>query len=110
MVRFKDVTKVVLVLALCFSFAGAGNADADTDYSCAGLTDVCIEAGAAYEASVLNEAKYAECHDNILCFYSATNRAKNLADGKLYLEKKNAVCGYADEVCGVEMRASIRKK
>ena len=26
MIRFKDVTKVVLVLALCFGFAGIGNA------------------------------------------------------------------------------------
>ncbi|MCA6073138.1 MAG: hypothetical protein LE178_06405 [Endomicrobium sp.] len=26
MIRFKDVTKVVLVLALCFGFAGVGNA------------------------------------------------------------------------------------
>jgi hypothetical protein len=42
MSKFRDLLKVVLVLALYFSFAGAGNADADTDYSCAGLTDVCI--------------------------------------------------------------------
>ncbi|MCA6072502.1 MAG: hypothetical protein LE178_03065 [Endomicrobium sp.] len=27
MIRFKDVTKVVLVLALCFGFAGIGNAE-----------------------------------------------------------------------------------
>jgi hypothetical protein len=28
MVRFKDVTKVVLVLALCFGFAGVGSVEA----------------------------------------------------------------------------------
>jgi hypothetical protein len=33
MIRFKDVTKVVLVLALCFGFAGVGNAGDDLESS-----------------------------------------------------------------------------
>jgi hypothetical protein len=58
MIRFKDVTKVVLVLALCFGFAGVGNADDNDDHVKEHILIVGKQADALHKAYDRRYARY----------------------------------------------------
>jgi hypothetical protein len=93
MVRFKDVTKVVLVLALCFGFAGVGSAA--EALSCDGYRrqeydpahraykeakNAYINAEADYQQAGYINVRHEECKKNSKCKYSASKHEANKVD------------------------------
>ena len=105
MVRFKDVTKVVLVLALCFSFAGVSSATtcSEAEDLCAKVTDMCDKGKSVEEG-------HKECErNNLFCLIDPVGRNNNTIVTNYYCGKVDAVCSETDKVCTDESHKRISK-
>jgi hypothetical protein len=99
MVRFKDVTKVVLVLALCFGFAGVGSAEAlscdeyrrqeydPSHRAYEKAKNAYINAEADYKQGGYIDDLHEKCKENSECKYSASKHEANKLDTAAHREK-----------------------
>jgi hypothetical protein len=118
MVRFKDVTKVVLVLALCFGFAGVcGATVADDIYdnkeAIKRARFVCTKARkdhASYQAASWRgqdkEKDYQKLADANKP-YSVSSREANNRDTKRYREKANEAERVAVDLCTIVLKIEM---
>ncbi|MCA6069680.1 MAG: hypothetical protein LE180_00935 [Endomicrobium sp.] len=108
MIRFKDVTKVVLVLALCFGFAGVSRAEKFKTCPLFGPVD-CAAAQKDYINSRANcmQARYIKgehekCAKTWGCDHSASEEAANDLDSARYCAKVDKAKKFVEELCDEE--------
>jgi hypothetical protein len=124
MIRFKDVTKVVLVLALCFGFAGVGNAGDDdwyydwwNDSNCSAAAKVAEKADLDYEnlgrdckqGNHINR-KWEACKGNLTCKYSEQKHEANKRVTAAFCENRKEYYKLALKAHGNLIKCNAAKK
>ncbi|MCA6072082.1 MAG: hypothetical protein LE178_00810 [Endomicrobium sp.] len=108
MIRFKDVTKVVLVLALCFCFAGVSRAekfktcpvfDPPITINCAAAQKNYINSRANCMQARYIKGEHEKCAKTWGCDHSVSEEAANDIDRAHYCTKVDEAEKFVEELC-----------
>ncbi|MCA6069681.1 MAG: hypothetical protein LE180_00940 [Endomicrobium sp.] len=113
MIRFKDVTKVVLVLALCFGFAGVSSTICEgalPPMTCAEAQKNYINSRANCLQAIYIKKEYEKCANSQECDHSVSEEAANELDRASYCAKADEAKKFVKEFCVEKMMDELKEE